>query len=72
MNIYKLKYLTREEGVRDLISKGVIIDDITYSSTTQAVVDLGDGLFDIMTSEEYDFGLKGIHPNSPDHIFSGW
>ncbi len=72
LRVYKLKYSTREEGIRDLFSKGVMIDEETYSSTTQAVVDLGNGLFDIMVDCEYNFGINQIEPTTPDHIFAGF
>jgi len=117
MNIFKLKFESKEAGIADLLEKGIIINDITTFEVPpyHSVVDLGlsvatkgtydelgneltapvyDGYcFDLMiedivleeaTFDEdgneltpivykvWDFGSNEIHPNSPDHTFSGW
>lgn len=48
MNIHKLKYENRELAISDLISKGIIYEDLLFEYPTHAVVELGEGLFDIM------------------------
>jgi hypothetical protein len=39
--IYKLRYIDKEEALKDLISKGVINEEGQYINGTQAVVDCG-------------------------------
>jgi hypothetical protein len=39
--IYKLRYIDKEDALKDLISKGVIDKECSYINGTEAVVDCG-------------------------------
>lgn len=44
MNIYKLKYTTKETAMKDLLKKGVYVeteDSLTYGTGIHAVVEIG-------------------------------
>jgi len=41
MNVYKLRYNNESESLDDLIAKGVINEDKSYTSITEAVVYIG-------------------------------
>jgi len=69
MRIYKLKYNTTEEGIADLLDKGVV--GVSWTPPTNAVVDLGDGCFDIMSEIEDLVFESEIFPETPNHEFSG-
>ena len=74
LRIYKLVFPTQEEGWLDLTSKGIVDDNHNYNQGTHAVVDLGEGMFDVMieSEEPIDFGENEILPRTPNHNFGGW
>ena len=41
MNIYKLKYTTKAAAEKNLKSKGVYVEDLTYGTGIHAVVEIG-------------------------------
>ena len=84
MNIYKLKYENKEQGIADLESKGILTEN-GYGNGVQAVVEIGlivlnvvdeqpiyaDGYhYDVMSSELYDFGANLAEPKNPKHLFA--
>jgi predicted butyrate kinase (DUF1464 family) len=58
MIIYKLKYNTKEEGLKDLSDKGILTED-GYGLNTLAVVHVG-VIVDIMGTSEIIPGFDGI------------
>lgn len=74
IRIYKLKYESVELGWADLVEREVVDESKNYNQSTHAVVDLGEGMFDVMieSEEPIDFGENEVIPKSPDHSFSGW
>jgi len=72
IKIYKLKYPSQEEGITDLLTRGILLTEDTFEYPVHAVVSLGDGLFDVMTELTGNFDMIQIFPRSPDHTFAGW
>jgi hypothetical protein len=85
MNIYKLKYENKEQGISDLESKGILTEN-GYGYGVEAVVEIGlilleyteeqpifaDGyFFDVMSVENYNFGDNLVVPKNPKHAFAG-
>jgi hypothetical protein len=85
MNIYKLKYENKEQGISDLESKGILTKN-GYGYGVEAVVEIGlilleykeeqpifaDGyFFDVMSVENYNFGDNLVVPKNPKHAFAG-
>lgn len=61
--IYKLKYDTKEQAFDDLVSKGVINADGTYTSITHAVVWVG-----LIIDEEGEYNEEGEVITPPTYI----
>jgi hypothetical protein len=62
MNIYKLKYTSKQEAISDLISKSVCIqvdDDLIYGEGIHSVVEIG---LIILENGVYDDELNEITP----------
>ena len=102
MNINKLQYDTKEQGLADLLAKGTYeviteegVTQEVYRNGTQAIVYIGkiveipatydkDGkeltppvyysgvFYDLMTTEEIDFGIHELFPVDCVHSFLGY
>jgi hypothetical protein len=85
MNIYKLKYENKDQGILDLENKGILTKN-GYGYGVGAVVEIGlillehteeqpifeDGyFFDVMSVENYNFGNNLVFPNNQKHVFAG-
>jgi hypothetical protein len=76
MKVYKLKYSSQEEGVSDLIERGIINEELEFQEGTIAVVYVGyneEGSsygIDIMLQEEMEFDNE-VFPETPSHMFAG-
>tara|TARA_R110000782_G_scaffold263763_1_gene356587 strand:- start:22 stop:288 length:267 start_codon:yes stop_codon:yes gene_type:complete len=61
MNIYKLRYESKEEALKDLMEKEVIDNDGNYINGTQAVVECGIITLVYATETEAAIFAEGYH-----------
>ena len=52
MNIYKLKYATKEQGIADLIAKEIYTEELEYFEGVHAIVDIGNVIDQEATYDE--------------------
>ena len=77
MDIFKLKYESREQGISDLLEKGIILSDLTFELPTHSVVDLGLSVLTEATETEpatydgYCFDVM-IEPIVLEIIYKEW
>ena len=59
MNIYKLVYSDKESALKDLIKRGVYVDELAYGQGVHAVVEIG---IITLTDGTYDEEMVEITP----------
>jgi hypothetical protein len=60
---HKLKYDSKEQAITDLIAKGVINEDLTYTALTHAVVWIG-----LIVDQQGEYNEEGNEITPPTYI----